>query len=176
MAGSKWLPLAAVAAFALTACEAKFGNDATGSATGNGSAENRSREGQVSISAPGFDMKIDIPEGLRREANMDDDSGVIYPNSNFAGIHVEGGRHEGRGKSEGEVELRFTSADAPDVVARWYQDPARAGDFAVASSSREGAAFLFAGTRREGGRFRVRIEPRAAGGTDGRALLSDTAE
>ena len=130
----------------------------------------------MSISAPGFDMKIDIPEGIRRGADMDDDSGVIYPNSNFAGIHVEGGRHEGRGKSEGEVELRFTSTDSPDLVARWYQDPARASDFTVATSSREGAAWLFAGTRREGGRFRIRIEPRAAGGSDGRALLSDAPE
>ena len=69
---------------------------------------------------------------------MDDDSGLIYPGSTFSGIHVEGGRDE-RPSRDGEVELRFTSADAPDLVARWYRDPARAADFTVASAGREGA-------------------------------------
>ncbi len=171
MTRSKLLPLAAAAALALTACEARFGNDA---APGNGSAAGKAEEGRLSISAPGFDMKISIPEGLRREAGIDDDSGVIYPNSSFSGIHVEGGRDGAAGRSEGEVELRFGSADAPDLVARWYQDPARAGDFAVATATREGAAFVIAGTTAgDDGRFQVRLSPRQGGGTDGRVVLSD---
>lgn len=172
---SKLLPVAAAAALALTACEARFGNDATAAAASNGSAAGKAEEGRLSISAPGFDMKINIPEGLRREAGIDDDSGVIYPNSSFSGIHVEGGRDGAAGRSDGEVELRFTSADGPDLVARWYRDPARAGDFAVATANREGAAVVIAGTTtRNNGRFRVRLAPRPGGGTDGRVVLSDT--
>lgn len=170
MKKSALLALAAAAAIALAACEARFGNDAV--PEGNGSAQNKAEEGEVSINAPGFQMKINIPEGLRREANIQDDSGVIYPSSRVTGVHVEGGRE--RGKSDGEVELRFTSADAPDRVANWYRDPARASDFAVTTTNREGDAYIFAGTTKDHGRFRIRLAPRAAGGTEGRALLSDT--
>ena len=162
--------LALAAALALTACEARLGNDAQ--PAGNGSAENKSEEGQLSISAPGVQMKINIPEGLRRETNINDDSGLIYPGSTMSGLHVEGGREKGRAGDE--VELRFASTDAPDAVARWYQDPARASDFTIAAATREGPAYVFAGTRKDGnGRFRINLAPRAAGGTDGRVLLAD---
>lgn len=171
MNASRLLFPAAAAALALTACEARFGNDARPSA--NGSAENKAEEGQLSINAPGVEMKINIPEGLRREAHMNDDSGLIYPGATMSGIHVEGGREEG--KSDGEVELRFNSADPPDTVARWYQDPARASDFTIAAASREGPAYVFTGTKKNGdGRFRIRLAPRQSGGTDGRVLLSDS--
>ena len=164
------LLLAAAAAIALTACEARFGNHA--GPDGNGSAENKAEEGRVSVHAPGFDLKISIPEGIRREANMDGDNDIIYPNSTFAGIHVEGGGRDHH--SDGEVELAFRSADAPDLVARWYQDPARAPDFTVATANREGAAFVIAGTTADNdGNFRIRLSPRAGGGTDGRVILSD---
>lgn len=172
---SKLLPLGAAAALALTACEARFGNDAdAGHENANGSAEGKAEEGRLSIHAPGFDMKINIPEGIRRGAGIDDDSGIIYPNSTFSGIHVEGGRDGGAGNSDGEVELAFTSADAPDLVARWYQDPARAPDFRVATANREGPGFVLAGTTRDDdGRFRIRLSPRQGGGTEGRVVLSD---
>ena len=164
------LPLAAAAALALTACEARFGNDAD--PAGNGSAQGKAEEGRLSIHAPGFDMKISIPEGIRREAGIDDDSGVIYPNSTLSGMHVEGGRDDTR--SDGQVELAFTSADAPDLIARWYQDPARAQHFAVATANREGPAFVIAGTTRDrDGDFRVHLTPRQGGGTEARVLLSD---
>jgi len=163
---------ASAAALALTACEARFGNDVQ--ARGNGSAENKAEEGQVSINAPGVQMKINIPEGLRHEASIHDDSGLVYPGSTMSGMHIEGAREGAQNKSDGEVELRFASTDGPDAVARWYQDPARAHDFTLASSGRDGAAFVFAGSRKNGdGRFRIRLVPGQSGGTDGRVLLSD---
>jgi hypothetical protein len=174
MKAPRLLPFAATAAaLMLTACEARFGNDAE--PAGNGSAENKAEEGQVSINASGVQMKINIPEGLRHEASIHDDHGLIYPGSTMSGMHIEGGRDDGRGKSDGgEVEMRFASTDGPDMIAHWYQDPARAHDFTVASASRDGAAYVFAGTRTDGGgRFRIRLAPRQGGGTDGRVLLSD---
>ena len=170
------LPLLAAtgAALALAACEARFGNDVE--ANGNGSAENKAVEGQVSINAPGVQMRINIPEGLRHEAAIHDDSGLVYPGSTMSGMDVEGARdaRQGQGQSEGEVELRFASTDPPDKVARWYQDPARRSSFTLASSGREGAAYVFAGSKRDGGgRFRIHLAPRQGGGTDGRVLLTD---
>lgn len=159
------------ALLALTACQAKFGNDAR--SDGNGSAEGKAEEGRLSISTNGFEMKIDIPESLRREARINDDSRVIYPNSRMNGIHVEGGRDGGNG-NDGEVELRFTTADSPDLVERWYRDPGRAADFTVESAARQGNAFVVTGTRKEDqGRFRISLTARQGGGTDGRAVLSD---
>jgi predicted small secreted protein len=173
MKALRLLPLAAsAAALALTACEARFGNDVQPG--GNGSAENKAQEGELSINAPGVQMKINIPEGLRHEASIHDDSGLVYPGSTMSGMHIEGAREGDRGKSDGEVELRFASNDGPEIVARWYQDPARARDFTIASATREGAAYVFAGTKKDGdGRFRIRLAPRQSGGTDGRVLLSD---
>lgn len=173
MNASRLLPLAATAAaLVLVACEARFGNDA--GPTGNGSAENKAQEGEVSINAPGVQMKINIPEGLRHEASIHDDSGLIYPGSTMSGMHIEGGRDDGPRKSDGEVELRFASTDPPDRVAHWYQDPARGSSFALSSSGREGEAWVFAGTKRDGGgRFRIRLVAQGSG-TDGRVLLTES--
>lgn len=169
---SKLFPLAA-AALALGACDARFGNDATAAAASNGSAENKAEDGRLTISTPGFDMKINIPDAIRREARINEDSGLIYPNSQFTGIHVEGGRTPGAEGSGGEVEMRFGSADAPDLIGRWYRDPARAADFTVATADREGDAMVIAGTTKDQGRFRVRLSPRQGGGTDARIVISD---
>jgi hypothetical protein len=173
MKTARLLPIAATAALlVLAACEARVGNDVR--PDGNGSAENKAEEGQVSINAPGVQMKINIPEGLRHEASIHDDGSLVFPGSTMSGMHIEGGQEGEQGKSDGQVELRFASTTGPDAVAVWYQDPARARDFTIASASRDGAAYIFAGTRTNGhGPFRVRLAPRAGGGTDGRVLLSD---
>lgn len=169
MNASRRLLPAVAALSALGACDAAFDNGQA--PQGNGSAENKAEEGQISISGPGVQMKIDVPEGLRREAGVGRDGGIVYPGSNVGGVHVESG--SGEGAPDGEVELRFSTADPPERVARWYMDPARARDFVVAASGREGEAYVFTGTARDRSRFRVRLEPRAGGGTEARALIAD---
>lgn len=168
------LPIAALA-LALTACEAKFGNrQEAANQSGNVSAEGKAKEGELSIHTPGFEMKINIPEGVRREVASDGHDDLLYPGATFGGIHVEGGHDDAHGRSQGQVELAFSTGDATEVVARWYQDPARAPDFTVATTNRAGPAFVIAGTPKDGdGTFRVTLTPRAGGGTDGRILLSD---
>lgn len=163
----------AIAAIALLgACEARIGNDAPPIAE-NASAAGRAEEGRVTIEAPGFNMSINIPEGLRSEANMDDNDGLIYPGSNFSGIHVLGRDHEKAGGDRSEVELRFTSADPIDRVVAWYRDPARAQEFSVGSAAQEGNGFVINGTRREdNGPFTLRLAPRGSG-VDARLLLVD---
>ena len=144
----------------LSACEARIGNDAP-PVEANASAAGKAEEGRLTVSAPGFNMSIDIPEGLRSDARMDGDNDLIYPGANFGGIHVQGTPEASGGDHDGEVELRFTTADPAARVVAWYRDPARAGDFTVQSATRDGNAVLLSGTgRREGERFTLRLTPR----------------
>jgi hypothetical protein len=168
---SKSLP-AIAALVLLAACEARFGNDAA-EVSENATAAGRAEEGRLTVEAPGFNMQIDIPEGIRASAEMDGDDGLIYPGSTFGGIHVQGRPERAGGESDGEVELRFATGDAVDRVVAWYRDPARGEDVRIASAERRGNAFVLSGTSRDGKRFDLSITPRAAGGTEARMVLQD---
>ena len=171
MSASKLVLLLAGAA-ALPACEARIGNDAP-PVEANASAAGKAEEGRLTISAQGFNMSIDIPEGLR-EHDSDDDDDLLYPGAALGGLHVQAGAERADGARGGEVELRFTTGDAPDRVAAWYRDPARQDVFTVQSAGREGEAYVVAGTgRRDNDRFTMRVTARAGGGSEGRLLISD---
>ena len=164
--------------FAATAlacgCEAKVGNDEGNEASaGNASAEKASaegkaEEGKIAFSAPGFDLKVQLPVD---KAAADSESRILYPGSKLTGIYVAA--HPDKG-SNGSVELRFATPDPPDKVAAWYREPARAGDFALSGSAKERAAWSIVGKGKEDGQeFRVRLEPKGTG-TDGRLTVRDT--
>ena len=172
MSVSKLIPAMAAAAL-LVACEARIGNDAPPVAE-NATAAGRAEEGRVTVEAPGFNLSINIPESIRVRAEIGEEGGLIYPGSTFAGVHVQGGPEGADGDRDGEVELRFSTGDAPGQVVAWYRDPARGGDFTVQAARQEGTGFVVSGTgRRDGERFTLRIAPRAGGGAEGRLLLSD---
>src|SRR5687768_5354480 len=93
--------LVAAASLAAAACDARFGNDAAPVAD-NATAENRAEEGRVTIEAPGFNMSIAIPEGMRDQVGADEE-GLLYPGSHFGGIHVQGSAEKAGGDRDGEV-------------------------------------------------------------------------
>jgi len=156
----------------LGGCQMRIGNDA-GPVADNASAAGRAENGQLTVEAPGFNLSITIPEGMADRGSVSDDNGLVYPGATIAGVHVQGRREE-RGAHGGEVELRLTSSDAPDRVAAWYRDPARADRFSVASTAQDGNATVISGTgRRDNERFTLRILARAGGGSDMRLLLAD---
>ncbi len=163
--------LAALAAMILlAACEARIGKEEDApsqtESVGNGQAE----EGELSIDTPGFQMKLNIPKAISDRAEVDSDSGLLYPGATVSGIHVEG-----RGKaSDSRVELRFNSKDDPARIAAWYRDPARASEFTITSASRNGDVVNLSGTEKEDGDpFDLTLGPRGGGGTDGRLRLRD---
>ena len=161
------------AAGLLAACEARFGNDAA-EVPENATAAGRAEEGRFTVEAEGFNLSINIPEFIDGDARVDETSGVIYPGSEFSGMHIQGGRDRPDGGGAGEVELRFTHADPPERVAAWYRDPARANDLAVATDERRGDGYVLSGTvKQDNERFTVTIAPHEGGGSDTRLVLSD---
>jgi hypothetical protein len=142
------------------------GNDAI-------SAEGKAEAGQVAVKAPGFDVSFTVPKGLSRDVKVHSDIKILYPKAAITGMYAAAGSGKEEGKSE--VELRFSSADAPDRIAAWYQDPARSALFKVKSAGREGADTLIRGQEKgRGGDFSVRLAARAGGGTDGRLVRRES--
>ena len=173
MPAPKLLTLSAAAMLA-AACDARIGNDAP-PVEANASAAGKAEEGRLTVSAPGFNLSVAIPEELADNARADSDEELIYPGSRIGGIHVQGGADGAEGDRGGEVELRFSTGDPADRVVAWYRDPARGEHFTIASAAPEGEGFRLSGTGRgEGGNFTLRLAPAAAGGTEGRLVISDS--
>ena len=156
------------AAALLCGCEAKVG-PAGGNAAANGpvSAQGKAEEGSVAFNAPGFNFKLKVP---LEQADTDNEGKILYPGARVTGLYIAA-HPDSKGGPAGEVELRFASPDPPDRVAAWYRDPARAANFTLSSETKDGAAFVMAGTKKgEGDGFRLRLEPKASG-TDGRLVI-----
>jgi hypothetical protein len=160
--------LAATAALTVS-CEADIAKVENGVEPENKSGESGdAQEGKLSIDAPGFEMKIDLPK-LREYADVQasGESDILYPGSQLGAMHIDAQNEQGR------VDLRFTSPDGIDKVAGWYSDPARSKDFEIGASRRDGAAYLIEGKDKDGdGRFQLRLEAAQGGGTAGQLLLT----
>ena len=137
--------LIAASALALTGCGSGGSNNAADAA--NAAIEGRTDNGQLSARVQGVDLKINLPPPIRR---MTEGGDFLYPGANAE-----------RGGD------RFHSDDPPEIVARWYQDPARASRFSIATIERQGPAVMLAGFARSGDGLRIRLVPGAQGGTDG---------
>jgi hypothetical protein len=163
--------IAALGALAiLGACEMKIGKDderaakADSPAAADQPAAGKAEEGRFSVKGPGFDMKVNMPMGV---AETDGGNDLFYPGAAISGLHIEAA------KPSSGVELRFTTADAPEKVAAWYRDPGRANGFQIQSAKQEGDAVLISGTQKsDGDPFSVRLSSGSGGGTEGRLLLS----
>jgi len=159
-----------LAASTLAACDAGSGDDARGRMAGG-----QARDGDVTVNAPGLQLSVNLPEPFRREAHLDpgDNNHLVYPGSQLGGVAVQAGDGESGNAGASHVELRFSSADAPDRVAAWYADPARRAHFTVSGTRRDGASTIVEGNDKSGARFRVTLGPAAGGHTEGRLLIID---
>ena len=167
------------AAGLLGACEMRVGDRAdegradegnvTASLERAGTNGGEAEEGRFSLKAPGVDISLNIPDAIRSRANIGNGDDMVPPGVALSGLHVDGlGGADGRNS----VELRFTSAEAPAAIARWYQNAQERGRFALSGTRREGEGIVLTGTRaRDGDPFTVRLAPRD-GGTEGRIVLA----
>ncbi len=158
------------AALLLGGCEVSVKRDGEAKADAPAPAQSAARDGEISIDTPGFDMKLDIPAALRSEISGDSD--IIYPGSQVNGLNVTANQDGGKGRSQ--VQMRFTSPDAPDKVAAWYRDPARAETLTGVSVRQEGAGFRISGTGKDGGDpFDLSLSPASGGGTQAQLNLQN---
>jgi len=167
---TKMMALLLGASVLAAGCEARIGNGhAETDGNDQASAEGKAEEGQIAFSAPGFDVKMNVP--LDR-AETDDQGKILYPGSKVTGLYIAA-HPDAKSGSDGEVELRFATPDPPEKVAAWYRDPARAENFTLSSEGKEGNSFLLTGTEKgEQQGFRLRLEAKGAG-TDGRLVVRD---
>jgi hypothetical protein len=168
MAASR--PLALAPFLALAACNpgGKDDSDNLDASNVTVSAEGKAKEGTISVKAPGVDISISVPKELTGEAKAGKDSKVLYPGAIIAGMAIAAGEKDNQG-GDTDVEMRFRTADAPDKVAAWYRDPARADGFRLTASGREGNGYVFEGIqKRDDHPFKVTLGPAAGGGTEGR--------
>jgi hypothetical protein len=157
------------AALLLAGCEVSVKRDGEAGVGGNAAAPAAVRDGEISIDTPGFDMKLDIPDALR--SNISGDSDLIYPGSKIGGLNIAAG--EG-GQGRGQVQMRFTTPDAPDKVAAWYRDPARAAELTGVSVQRDGGGYRISGADKNGrDPFDLRLSAAPGGGTQAELLLRD---
>jgi hypothetical protein len=164
------LPIVLALALGLTACDwltARQDDDDDGNqAVG---AEGKAEPGQVSLKAPGLDVTFTVPKSLTRDVKVHNDIGVLYPKAAITGMYADGGGDKGK---DGEVEFRFTSADAPDRILAWYREPSRSTAFKVKKAGLEGAETVISGSqKRDGNKFKLRLRPGPKGGTDGRLVI-----
>ena len=155
----------------LAGCEAKFGDRADAPANNVEVVADGGKEGEFSLKAPGIDMKIDIPKGVADQMNVDSQNDILYPGAKLAGIHIDA--QEKNAGDRSQVELNFTSVDAPDKLAAWYQDKARGERFTIGSVTREGSGYALAATDEDGDPFSVKLTAAPSGGTAGRVLIQD---
>ena len=153
----------------LCACQAKPDRDEGNSADEQISAEGKAEDGKVSIKAPGFDLKFTLPKGVTSEARAERDSKLLYPGSVVRGMAIAAGPGDGK---DSEVEFGFSTPQPIDTVVAWYRDPARAEGFRLERAERDGGGWTVTGVqKRDKHRFKLRLAPRAGGGTDGRLTI-----
>src|SRR3954468_12158918 len=169
MAASRMFALAATA-FLFTGCNPGGGDeDNLLAANQTVSAEGKAQEGKISVKAPGVDITISVPKELTGGAKVGKDSKILYPGATLAGMAIAAGEKDNQG-GDTDVEMRFKTADAPDTVAGWYRDPARAEGFKLDSVRRQGAELVFTGVQRRDKRpFKLTLGPGAGGGGQGGA-------
>ncbi|HEX8241394.1 MAG TPA: hypothetical protein VF574_16790 [Allosphingosinicella sp.] len=161
------------AAALIGACDSKGRSDEAGDAGANGqvSAEGKAEEGKISLKMPGVDMTLSLPKGVADEARAERDSKLLYPGAILRGMAIAAGPDSDK-SGDSEVEIRFSTPDPVDKVVAWYRDPARAEGFQLERASRDGDSWLVTGVqKRDEHRFKLRLSPRGAEGTNGRLTV-----
>jgi hypothetical protein len=164
----------AAAALLLGACEARVGGNEGEPIPENAAIPENAQavEGQIAFKGAGVEFKLPVPE-MGNEARADDGDGLVYSGATITGLNIDATAADGK-DGGAVVSMRFTSGDAPEKVAAWYRDPARAAQFSLTPETAKGTGHRLEGsTRDEGESFRLDLAAKAGGGTDASLAIRD---
>jgi hypothetical protein len=124
----------------------------------------------VSISAPGFNMSVDLPADVARNIDITTDGDALYPGAKASGIKLTKDQYTGQNK----VDIGFTSSDSLDKVAKWYGNPRNSGAFKVTGINISDSGVQTMSVVDESGEFfNVILREGENGGTSGTLKFSN---
>jgi len=154
------LILCSLPLLALAACHAKVD---VGDADGNDSESNvhiamgDGADGNVSVSAPGFNASVSLPN-INLSGHVDLDGIKLAPGTKLGGMNVDAHDNGGGGEDSGTVRMSFTNSNPPATVIDHY---ARSAADAGYGSIVRSATSLTA--KKNDKDFAVQIAPEGAG-------------
>lgn len=151
---------AAIAIASLAACSSSEEDSNASVELGNGT---------VSISAPGFNMSVDVPGDAMRNVEIKTDSEALYPGAQATGMTMSKDPVTGTNR----IDIGFSSKDTIDNVAKWYGDPKRAGNFKVTGINITNGVHTMSAVDDTGEFFNVILKPGEDGGTAGQLKFRD---
>ena len=147
---------------ALAACHQRAASDAPAKVSvtakvdsgDSGPATAAAATGKVAITAPGFDLKVDVPSLALGGDDFELDGVKLYPGSKVTGVAVAAER--GEGDKHAKIDVGFTSPADAATVRAWFID--KLGD-------RLDDTAAMTGETRDGNDFRIELTPAARGST-----------
>ncbi len=124
-------PLFLPAALLLAGCSMHThdnGQDSTASITIGNGGEDGSGNHAVSITAPGFSAKMDLPNLDLGTGSMQIEDMKIFPGTKIQGVNITGETAKSDDEdasSRGQVAMGFTAPGGVDQVIAWYRDQAQ---------------------------------------------------
>lgn len=152
----------ALSALALAACSSADEDKGTNAALDV-------KEGTVAISAPGFNMSVDLPSSVARNVEITTDAEALYPGAKAEGLRLS----TDPGTGTERVEIGFSSDKPIADVAKWYGDPRRAGAFRITGINITDGVQTMSAVDDSGENFNVILKPGANGGTQGTLKFRD---
>jgi hypothetical protein len=127
--------------------------------------------GKMEIKLPGgLEAKVDIPEGMAKNAKFDIGGVGLYPGAKVGSVKVNATerKHEGAGRHSAVVNIGFTAPADAAAVADWYQQQFEAKKVTVRRTGE-----TLAGKTADGDDFNLALVP-AATGSSGVLTILDT--
>ncbi len=119
----------------------------------------------VSVNAPGFSGKLNLPGLSIGGDDIDLDGMKLYPGSKVTGVDVDA-----HGEDKGLVRIAFRSDAAPAKIVDYYRTAATDAGYQLAAAG-AGSDQALSGTKSGGKHFALSVKPGASGAT-GTILMS----
>lgn len=172
--------LLASAALLAAGCSVKThdnGQDGASITIGKGGDDDGGNH-SVSINAPGFSAKMNLPNLDLGSGTMQIDDMKIFPGTKIHGVDIAGdadkgddGGDDGEESGKGQVEMGFTAPGGVDQVIAWYRDQARKTGWTIVTPT---AGNQFEATKpgdHGPARFALRVTPTDTG-SDGHFTIT----